>query len=226
MKTLLTAALTLSMLFAVGCADGNAPSPETNAVMANATNKVAANIEGMDCSGCSSSVVAAVEAIDGVMAATADVATGDVEVALEDNADTDAKLEEIQTVLVGLQEGKYTVKTISASGAQKDKTADEPKPAEEPAQDEPAGDKQAVTEPVEEAFVFTSYKVTGMDCSGCSGEIESAVKQVPGVVKVKADHMTGAVKVSITDDFDDKKKTDEIKDLIAGLSDGKYTVSY
>lgn len=228
MKLLATSALTLFLLIAVGCAEGNAPSSETKTILANATNKVEANIEGMDCSGCSSSVVAAVEAIDGVEAASADVASGDVKVALADDADTDAKLLEIEAVLQDLQEGKYTLKSISAWHNPENSEVTKPAPpaSEEPAAEEATGDEQAGTEPVEEVFIFASYKVTGMDCSGCSSQIAKAVEQIDGVKQAEADHVTGAVKVSIEDRFDDKRKTDEIKDVIAALSDGKYTVSY
>lgn len=227
MKLLTTSALALFMFVLVGCADGNAPSPETDAVIANATNKVEANIEGMDCSGCSGAVVAAVEAIDGVEAASADVASGDVKVALSDDVDTDAKLLEIESVLAGLQDGKYTVKTITATypangeaDLSEELNSNEPA-TEEPADEEPASDEQANAS--DEVFVTASYKVTGMDCSGCSSSIVEAVKAVDGVQKVEADHTTGAVSVAFEDKYDDKVKADEIKNVIAGLSDGKYT---
>lgn len=220
MKTLLTSALTLCLLIAVGCAEGNAPNAETEATIANATNKVELNIEGMDCSGCSGSVVAAVEAIEGVEAATADVASGDVAVALADGVDAATKGIEIEAVLQELQEGKYTVKSITASSP----AEGEGTPSEEAPSEEPASDEQANAES-DEAFVFTSYKVTGMDCSGCSSQIVNAVKAVDGVQKVEADHATGKVEVAFDDRFDDKTKTDEVKAVIASLSDGKYTVS-
>ena len=225
MKLLTTSALALCLLVLVGCADGNAPDSEAAATISAATNKVEANITGMDCSGCSSSVVAAVEAIEGVEAASADVATGDVKVALTDDADAGAKLIEIEKVLAGLEDGKYKVKNITATHATEGKAIPtEAPPTEEPAAEEPAGDEQASAET--ELFVMASYKVSGMDCSGCSSSIVEAVKQVDGVQKVEADHKTGAVSVAFEDRFDDKRKTDEIKDLIGGLSDGKYTVSY
>lgn len=220
MKTLLTSALTLCLLIAVGCAEGNTSSPEADAVIANATNKVEANVEGMDCSGCSGAIVAAVEAIDGVQAASADVASGDVKVALADDVDAGAKLIEIEAVLQELQEGKYTVKTITATHpTDGEATPTEEAPSEEPAAEEPAADEQASAEPA--TFVMTAYKVAGMDCSGCSSQIVKAVEQVDGVQKVEADHKTGTVSVAL----DDETKTDEVKNVIAALSDGKFTVS-
>ena len=113
MKLLTTTVLALCMLIVVGCAEGNAPSPDAAATISNATNKVQANISGMDCSGCSSSVVAALEAIQGVTAASADVASGDVKVALADDADVDAAKMEISKVISELQDGKYAVKTMA-----------------------------------------------------------------------------------------------------------------
>ena len=148
-------------------------------------------------------------------------------VALADDVDAGAKLLEIEAVLQELQEGKYKVKSITATyPANGEGTPTEEAPSEEPAVEEPAADEQASTEPAEEAFVFTAYKVTGMDCSGCSSSIVEAVKAVDGVQTVKADHTTGKVEVAFDDRFDDKRKTDEIKDVIATLSDGKYDVSY
>lgn len=231
MKLLTPSALALCLLVFVGCAEGNAPSPETDTVIANATNKVEGNIEGMDCTGCSGSVMAAVEAIEGVTACHADVATGDLEIALKDDADSDAKLKEIKAVLTALEDGKYTVKTINVSiteveeGTKGDAEPTEESATEEPAAAAPAVDEQA-SEVAETTFVMTAYKVKGMDCSGCSGEIVKAVEAVEGVQEVKADHMTGTVKVAFADEAKaDEAKADEVKDVIAGLSDGKYTVS-
>ena len=235
MKLFTTAAVALCLFMFVGCdaADTETPpTPDTRIIDAN--NKVQANITGMDCTGCSGSIVAAIEKINGVTAAHADVASGDVIVALEDGIkDPEAVKAEIEATILGLSKGKYAVKTINVSiadveDAAKDQAlpAEDPAAVEEPAAQEPATDEQASTEPAEEAFVFTSYKVTGMDCTGCSSQIVKAVEQVDGVKQVEADHMTGAVKVSFEDRFDDKVKTDEIKGVIAGLSDGKYTVSY
>lgn len=222
MKLFTTAAVALCLLVFVGCdaETDTPPTPDTR--ITDASNKVQANITGMDCTGCSGSIVAAVEAIDGVTAAQADVATGDVIVALSDDADAQATKVEVEKVITGLSKGKYTVKTISATTGDAAKSDEaETKPAEKPAADEQAG-----TEPTEEAFVHISYKVTGMDCSGCSSQIVKAVEQVDGVTKAEADHMLGAVRVVYVARFDDKRKTEEIKDVIAELSDGKYTVNY
>ena len=52
MMKLLATALALCLFVIVGCAEGNAPSPEAAATIAEATNKVEANVTGMDCLGC------------------------------------------------------------------------------------------------------------------------------------------------------------------------------
>ncbi|MFK7788960.1 MAG: heavy-metal-associated domain-containing protein [Phycisphaeraceae bacterium] len=113
MKTLATTALALCLLVFIGCAEGNAPSPDTEAAITNATNKVEANVTGMDCSGCSSSIASAVEGIDDVTACKVDLKTGDVSVALTDDADGSAKLLEVEKVIQGLSDGKFTVNTIT-----------------------------------------------------------------------------------------------------------------
>lgn len=234
MKTLLALPALALCLMLTACADSTTPAPD--AEITEAANKVEANITGMTCTGCSGQVCDAVEKVAGVTKAWADPKTGQVTVALEDDADTDAALKEVQATIIGLSDGKYSINEIAyvssqtkacAEGCTKDccKTPAEDAPAEDAATDERATEEQAGTESTE-AFVFTSYKVSGMDCSGCSSQIVKAVEQVDGVKQIEADHVTGAVKVSIEDRFDDKVKTDEIKDLIAGLSNGKYTVSY
>jgi copper chaperone CopZ len=224
MKLLATSALTLCLLIAVGCAEGNAPDPSAESVIANATNKVEANIEGMDCSGCSSAVVAAVKGVDGVEAASADVASGDVKVALKEDVDATEKLLEIESVLQELQEGKYTVKSITASHpADSEGTPTEEPATEEPAEEEPAEEEQASVETAE--YFIASYAVKGMDCSGCSTEVAFAVEDIEGVSKAKADHKTGQVMVSYEEGVAAETKEQEVKDVITGLSDGKYSVT-
>lgn len=113
MKTLATSALALCLLVFVGCAEGNAPAPEAEAAITNATNKVEANVGGMDCTGCSGSIAAAVEGIDGVTGCLVDLKSGDVSVALADDVDGSAKMLEVEKVIQGLSDGKFTVNTIT-----------------------------------------------------------------------------------------------------------------
>ena len=42
-----------------------------------------------------------------------------------------------------------------------------------------------------------SLKVGGMDCSSCEQRIQTALSRVDGVVRGKADHITGTVTVVI-----------------------------
>lgn len=114
MKLLATSALALCLLVTVGCADSSAPTTDTAAAIENASNKVQANISGMDCTGCSGSVTAAVTGIDGVTACYVDLASGDVSVALADDADAEMKMDEIKTAITELSDGKFTVNTITA----------------------------------------------------------------------------------------------------------------
>lgn len=120
MKPLVTTAIALCMLVLIGCAEGSAPEPE--AAITEAASKVQANVSGMDCSGCSSSIAAAVEGIEGVTACQADAKTGDVQVALDDSADAEATKAEIEAVIAGLSGGKFTVNTIAVSTTAQDHT--------------------------------------------------------------------------------------------------------
>ena len=221
MKHTATLLLAACLTF-VGCSDTSSP---TTTVL-SATNKIEMNISGMDCTGCSSSICSAVEQVAGVTGAIADVKTGDVTIALEDRVDASEAKIEISKVILGLSDGKYKVNTITIEGGPNI----EPTPAlpatpnDTPTEESPADQEQVSS--ASEVQVVASYKVTGMDCSGCSSQIVAAVKAVDGVQKVEADHMTGAVRVSFDDRFDDKRKTDEIKDVISKLSNGKYSVSY
>lgn len=115
MKLLTTSALALCMLILVGCADSTTPGPEAN--IADATNKLEGSVEGMDCVSCSGAIVSAVEDIDGVTGCHADAKTGAVQVALADDADAEATKAEVEKVIAGLQDGKYTVTTFAVSTA-------------------------------------------------------------------------------------------------------------
>ena len=223
MKLLALSALALCFAI-VGCGE-SASGPDAD-IMA-ATNKVEANVQGMTCSGCTGQVCSAIEnKVAGVTGAYADLKTGTVTIALEDDADTQAAAKEIETLIAGLSKGKYTVSDVKAITADDapatDETTDEPADEQAPADDA----DQANATDQDSIYILASYKVKGMTCDGCSGEVEEAVKQIAGVQTVKADHSIGTVVVKFDDRFDDKVKTDEIKDLIAGLSDGKYTVQY
>lgn len=213
MKLLAAAALSLSLAL-VGCGESNVNKPDPN--LFTQANTATTKVEGMTCSACEGAVCSAIQKLDGVAAVTADAKTGEVKIALKEGATLD--LEAVKKAVTDGSAGEFKV-----TG---DLKLPEPAtPAQDPANNEPAPDDQAGIE-TDKPSVFVSYKVSGMDCAGCSSQIVKAVEQIDGVQKAQADHATGSVQVAFDDRFDDKKKTDEIKDLIAGLSDGKYTVSY
>lgn len=214
MKTLATSALALCLLVMIGCAEGNAPSADALATFENANNKVEANVTGMDCTGCSGTIESAVAGIEGVEAVMVDLASGDVKVALSDDAEAEAKMLEIESAIQALSDGKFTVQTITVST---DAEA-ESKPVEEP-----AGEEQASAE--DASFEYTSYKVTGMDCAGCSKEVAFAVEDIEGVSKAEVCHKSGTVKVAFNDGVTADDKAEQIKTTIASLEDGKYKVS-
>lgn len=115
MKMLTTSALALCLLILVGCAEGNAPDAEAANVISAANNKVEANISGMDCSGCSGSIIAAVEGIDGVTACMVDLKSGDVSVALTDEADAGEKMLEVEKTITSLSDGKFSINSLTVS---------------------------------------------------------------------------------------------------------------
>ncbi|MEO0476188.1 MAG: cation transporter [Planctomycetota bacterium] len=219
MKTLATSALALCLLVMIGCAEGNVPSADALTTFENASNKIEANVTGMDCAGCSGSIEAAVADIKGVEAVMVDIASGDVKVALSDEAEAEAKMAEIESAIQALSDGKFTVQTITVSTDAEAET----KPVEEPAADEPASEEQASTE--DASVEFTSYKVDGMSCAGCSKEVAFVVEDIEGVSECTACHKSGTVMVAFKDGVSAEDKAEQIKTAIAGLEDGKYTVS-
>ncbi len=103
---ILTALALAGFLLIAGCADSET-TPSTS--IADASHRVEASVSGMDCGGCTSHVCGAVEQIAGVTGATADLEAGKVFIALEKDADTNAAKAEIEKVITGLSDGKFTV---------------------------------------------------------------------------------------------------------------------
>ncbi len=58
-----------------------------------------------------------------------------------------------------------------------------------------------------------NIKVKGMVCNGCENRVQNALSEVSGVEKVKANHETGIVKVTINDEIERKILEDTIKDI-------------
>jgi copper chaperone len=48
-----------------------------------------------------------------------------------------------------------------------------------------------------------TISVSGMSCTGCEGNVESALQQLEGVTRVEADHEGDTVEVVVDDDVSD-----------------------
>lgn len=144
MKTLAALAMTACFTL-IGCAESSSPESQsqtqdqTEVDIAAATNKVEADIDGMTCGGCSYQVTTAVKEVPGVTACTADPATGAVKVALDDAADAEATKAEVEKVIAGLSDGKYTIKSITTVVAEPD--------AEQPAESAPTDEGATDADP-------------------------------------------------------------------------------
>lgn len=62
-----------------------------------------------------------------------------------------------------------------------------------------------------------TLEVKGMTCSGCEGAVESALKKVDGVAKVKADYQNDRAEV----EFDPQKAS--VDKLVAAVNGSGYT---
>ncbi|NUB91950.1 heavy-metal-associated domain-containing protein [Haloterrigena sp. SYSU A558-1] len=54
--------------------------------------------------------------------------------------------------------------------------------------------------------------VAGMTCTGCEKNVENALKTVPGVRRVEANHDDESVEVVVDDDVDDQRIGDAVYD--------------
>ncbi len=197
MKLFTNSALALCLLIMIGCADSDTPSAETDALIANASSKVEANVSGMDCTGCSYGIESALAEVTGVTAAKANHATGEIEVALADDADAEAAKAEIEKVLGVLSNGKYTVNTIAVSTkADAEAEAAEEPATEEPADGEPASEEPAAEEQASADLEQTLFTVTGMSCQHCSSKVTKALAEVDGVESVYVCHKSGTATVT------------------------------
>ena len=233
MKLFAATALCLSLALA-GCGESTSTSGDaTLQDIASAPNRVEANISGMDCTGCSGSVCNMAEGIAGVTGAHADPGTGEVILALSEDADHDAVVAAFEEQVVAMSGGeKYTVNTINTV------TAEEA--TEEPAEEEAAPAEEAVEEAAEEAadagdaaegeVVFTGTRVqaniSGMDCSGCSGSVVATCQQIQGVANATADHESGDVVLALEDEADAQAVIAAFQAQVTAMAGGeKYTVN-
>lgn len=63
-----------------------------------------------------------------------------------------------------------------------------------------------------------TVSISGMSCTGCEGNVESALQKVDGVNRVEADHDGGTVEVVVDDDVTDD-------DIHAAIEQAGYDVT-
>ncbi len=234
MKLFAAPALCLCLLLIAACADTAPTEPGISITDANTT--VEANVEGMDCTGCSGGICSALKEVDGVADAHADHKTGKLVVALNDDADAAAAAKEIETVVAGLSKGKYTisgVEVVTKDEAEEKAPADDETPADD--EDTSAADHQHH----EGGAVYT---VTGMTCETCSGKVTEAVTALDCVESAYVCHKSGTCTVTAAEGHDICSKSvakavedagfkvtdEETKDdsqSDAGQADAVYTVA-
>ena len=59
----------------------------------------------------------------------------------------------------------------------------------------------------------TTIKVKGMMCEGCENRIKNALGEVEGIKEVEANHNTGLVKITLTDEVKKEDMEETIEDI-------------
>ena len=59
----------------------------------------------------------------------------------------------------------------------------------------------------------TTIKVKGMMCEGCENRIKNALVEVEGIKEVEANHNTGLVKITSTDEVKKEDMEETIEDI-------------
>lgn len=59
----------------------------------------------------------------------------------------------------------------------------------------------------------TTIKVKGMMCGGCENRIKNALGEVEGIKEVEANHNTGLVKITSTDEVKKEDMEETIEDI-------------
>lgn len=239
MKTMTASALALCLVFlAIGCGEAKTQGPAADILSAD--NKVEATVTGMDCSACSSALCTAIEKIDGVEKAHADVKSGKVIVALKEGTDAKATEQLVSDAIIAVDKDKYTVTELTSTTKGK---------ATAPAGDEAKacladctkdcckkadGDEQVKACPADctkpccqkvESDAQVQATVTGMHCSACSSELCLAIEKVQGVQKAHADAKTGKVTVALKEGTDAKAAEQLISAAILAVDKDKYAVT-
>lgn len=212
MKLFVAPLLALSLVL-VGCGESASTDTDadTNARVMNASNRVEAQVDGMTCTTCSGAICDAVNEIEGVTGATADVMTGHVVVALEDDADAEAALAAIQGAIADLG-GQYTVSEIHTVTPDADAPThddmqgeggmpDDAQPMPEVGSDTAAQAMPEILEAQEvpEGVMVVSYTVSGMHCSACAAAIGTEIEKIEGVRGYAADVQAGTISVQVAE---------------------------
>ena len=57
------------------------------------------------------------------------------------------------------------------------------------------------------------FKVNGMMCEGCENRVKNVIKEIEGVIDVKADHKVGIVEIITEKDIDKNMVKEAIEDI-------------
>lgn len=59
----------------------------------------------------------------------------------------------------------------------------------------------------------TTLKVNGMVCGGCENRVQNALKTIDGIQEVTADHNTGIVKVTSSEEVSKAQMEEKVEDI-------------
>ena len=57
------------------------------------------------------------------------------------------------------------------------------------------------------------FKVNGMMCEGCENRVKNVIKEIEGVIDVKADHKVGIVEINTEKEIDESIIKEAIEDI-------------
>ena len=57
------------------------------------------------------------------------------------------------------------------------------------------------------------FKVNGMMCEGCEKRVQNVIKEIDGVIDVKADHKVGIVEINTEKEIDESIIKEAIEDI-------------
>ncbi|MEM6507141.1 MAG: copper ion binding protein, partial [Planctomycetota bacterium] len=112
-------------------------------------------------------------------------------VALADDADSEAAKAEIEKVIAGLSDGKFTVENIIVSTA----TVEEDQGESQGSEGETEASETTEETQADAAGGGTVFTVAGMSCNACSDKVTKAVSEIEGVESVSVCHKSGKCSV-------------------------------